>query len=444
MKIFFGSVANRIFITLLMGILITIVAMRGVAVYENYESKADTEELQIAKRIKMFVFASEELNANEREHVLALSDNVDIELSLVKKNVPVVNDNPSLASTIQEELGNGRSVIVARETGCKQRTRRGSHFLASARECQAAYIGLKTGDVLKAKFRVLRPGLQWTPHPSAPLSFFLLLVAGLAYLVARMTTRPIRHLANAAGELGRDIDRPSLDERGPTEVRQAAIAFNAMQARIKQQIQHRTNILAAITHDLQTPLTRLRLRLEKVGDGELREKLVQDLGVMQSMVREGLDLARSADSSEPMQKLDIDSLLDSVCADAVDANQDATLEGRTGASVMAQPNTLRRCLTNLVDNAIKYGHHARLQVAREENEIVIRIRDAGPGVPADHLEAVFVPFFRLETSRSRNTGGTGLGLTIARNIAENHRGRLLLRNHPDGGLEAILRFPARS
>ncbi|WP_367379780.1 ATP-binding protein [Collimonas arenae] len=418
--------------------------MRGLAVYENYKSKSETEELQIAKRIKMFVFASEELDENEREHVLALSDNVDIELSLVKDAEHAVSTNPSLTAAIKEELDADRSVLVAGQTGCKERKRHGSHFLTSQRECQAAYIGLKTGDILKAKFWVLRPGLKWTPHPSTPVSFFLLLIACLAYLVARMTARPIRHLANAAGELGRDIERPPLDEGGPTEVRRAAIAFNAMQARIKQQIQHRTNILAAITHDLQTPLTRLRLRMEKVGDGELRDKLVQDLGVMQSMVREGLDLARSADSTEPMQKLDIDSLLDSVCADATDAGQDARLEGRTGASIMAQPNTLRRCLTNLVDNAIKYGHYARLRVVREESEIVIRIRDAGPGVPAEHMEAIFVPFFRLETSRSRNTGGTGLGLTIARNIAENHRGRLQLRNHPDGGLEATLRFPARS
>jgi len=227
-------------------------------------------------------------------------------------------------------------------------------------------------------------------------------------------------------------------------VRQAAAAFNAMQARIKRQIQHRTHMLAAITHDLQTPLTRLRLRLEKVGDGDLRHKLLEDLAVMQSMVREGLELARSMDSAEVMQMLDIDSLLDSVCADAVDARQDVTLEGSTRASIMAQPNTLRRCLINLVDNAIKYGRYARLKVARDGSDIVITIRDGGAGIPADQLEAVFDPFFRLETSRSRDTGGTGLGLTIARNIAENHRAVLELRNHPEGGLEVTLRLPARN
>jgi signal transduction histidine kinase len=283
------------------------------------------------------------------------------------------------------------------------------------------------------------PGM---PYLSPYFALFLTLIGGLAYFVAKMTERPIKHLAVAAGELGRDIDRPPLDETGPTEVRQAATAFNAMQARIKRQIQHRTHMLAAITHDLQTPLTRLRLRLEKVGEADLRRKLLEDLAVMQSMVREGLDLARSMDSAEAMQKLDIDSLLDSVCADAVDARQDVTLEGRTRASIMAQPNTLRRCLTNLVDNATKYGRYARLLAVREGNDIVIRIRDGGTGIPAELLETVFDPFFRLETSRSRDTGGTGLGLTIARNIAENHRATLQLRNHPEGGLEATLRLPA--
>jgi signal transduction histidine kinase len=258
-----------------------------------------------------------------------------------------------------------------------------------------------------------------------------------------MTARPIKQLAIAAGELGQDIDQPPLPEQGPTEIRRAAAAFNLMQARIRRQIRHRTHMLAAITHDLQTPLTRLRLRLEKVGDAELREKLIGDLAQMQQMVREGLDLTRSMDSSEPMQRLDIDSLLDSVCADASDAGLDVTQSGRSHASILAQPNALRRCLTNLVDNAIKYGRSAEVSIAIENDKVAIRIRDHGGGIPAELLEAVFEPFYRLETSRSRDTGGTGLGLTIARNIAENHGAALTLSNCPDGGLQACLLIPVR-
>lgn len=269
----------------------------------------------------------------------------------------------------------------------------------------------------------------------------------LAYLVARMTMRPLKQLAQAAEELGNDIDRPPLVQQGTTEIRQATAAFNAMQARIRQNIRQRTQMLAAITHDLQTPLTRLRLRLEKVGDEELRDKLIGDLVATQAMVREGLDLARSVDSSEPLQVLDLDSLLDSTCSDAADAGQSVTLQGRCGLSVMARPGALRRCLINLTDNAVKYGHAAHVSVQREEvgGQMCarIRIRDGGPGIPPDQLDKVFEPFHRIETSRSRDTGGTGLGLTIARNIAEQHGGSIALANHAQGGLEVTLLLPGK-
>ncbi|TFW10558.1 HAMP domain-containing protein, partial [Oxalobacteraceae bacterium OM1] len=270
---------------------------------------------------------------------------------------------------------------------------------------------------------------------------FLLCIAALAWFVARMTMRPFKQLADAATALGNDIERPPLPEHGALEIRQAAGAFNAMQTRIRHHVRQRSQILAAITHDLQTPLTRLRLRLEKVDDHELRDKLVSDLSAMQTMVREGLDLARSMDSAEVPQKLDLDSLLDSVCADAADAGQNVNFSGKTGASLLARPVALRRCFTNLIDNAVKYGQFAEVSIVREPGFAVIRIRDGGAGIPESEHDKVFEPFYRLENSRSRSTGGTGLGLTIARNIAEQHGGTILLRNLPQGGLEVVLRFP---
>jgi signal transduction histidine kinase len=444
---FFGSVANRVFLILLAGILVAVGTTGWLADSERRKNFKEWYESRIADRVEQIVISIDNVGPETRTIVLETSEKFGLESSLVNEPEPKIDDNPSLTAAIKSKLGSERQVTVTKQKDCKLRERRGPdprHF----DECQAVYVGLKDGAVLKIKLRVTRQpgapggGPPGMPFPSLYFALFMLLIGVLAFVVAKMTARPIQLLANAAGELGSDIDRPPLDETGPTEVRQAATAFNAMQARIKRQIQHRTHMLAAITHDLQTPLTRLRLRLEKVGDGELRHKLLEDLAVMQSMVREGLDLARSMDSAEAMQKLDIDSLLDSVCADAVDARQDVTLEGRTRASIMAQPNALRRCLTNLVDNATKYGRYARLQLGREGTDIVIRIRDGGVGIPAELLETVFDPFFRLETSRSRDTGGTGLGLTIARNIAENHRATLQLRNHPAGGLEVTLRLPA--
>jgi signal transduction histidine kinase len=214
-----------------------------------------------------------------------------------------------------------------------------------------------------------------------------------------------------------------------------------MQARIRQYIFQRTQMLAAITHDLQTPLTRMRLRLEKVSDFELQERLIGDLSAMQQMVREGLDLARSMDATEAMTMLDLDSLLDSVCADAVDAHQSVELSGRANMALLGRPLDLRRCLVNLIDNAVKYGHQANVVVDRINGAARIRIRDNGPGIADAELVRVFEPFYRVETSRSRESGGTGLGLTIARNIAEQHGGSIALANHPEGGLEAILMLP---
>jgi signal transduction histidine kinase len=200
-------------------------------------------------------------------------------------------------------------------------------------------------------------------------------------------------------------------------------------------------MLAAITHDLQTPLTRMRLRLEKVPDPELQQRLIGDLSAMQEMVREGLVLARSMDASEAMQMLDLDSLLDSVCSDAADASQQVTLSGQAGMAVLGRPLDLRRCLSNLIDNAVKYGQKADVTVERTGGAARIVIRDCGPGIAHDELARVFEPFYRVESSRSRESGGTGLGLTIARNIAEQHGGSVTLANHAEGGLEVTLVLP---
>lgn len=460
MKNFFGSIANRVFLILLAGVLVAAGTTSWLADNERRNALLELYDFRVAERVEQIVLSLDGASAEMRQVVLQTSENFGLEATLAHDTENAVAENATLAALLRTRLGTDRQIVVSKQTGCNLRFGKlpgpGGPIERERRridECQVVYVSLQDGALLKLRLRMMRdpggahgrpPGM---PYLSPYFALFLVLIGILAYVVAKMTTRPIKRLADAATELGRDIDRPQLKEAGPTEIRQAATAFNAMQARIKRQIQHRTHMLAAITHDLQTPLTRLRLRMEKVGDPDLRHKLIEDLAVMQGMVREGLDLARSMDSAEAMQLLDIDSLLDSVCADAADAGQDVTLEGQTHASIMAQPNALRRCLTNLVDNAVKYGRFARLQIMREgsgeQSHIVIRIRDGGSGIPEDQLAAVFEPFFRLETSRSRDTGGTGLGLTIARNIAENHRATLTLRNHPDGGLEVTLRLPVK-
>jgi signal transduction histidine kinase len=307
--------------------------------------------------------------------------------------------------------------------------------------CENLNVRLRDGEQLHLSVLPPRSLVLADTDYRAVLALFFVSIAILAYLVARMTTRPLKQLAQAAQDLGNDINRAPLDLTGASEIRQASAAFNAMQARIRQYIFQRTQMLAAITHDLQTPLTRMRLRLEKVSDHELQERLIGDLSAMQAMVREGLDLARSMDTTESMQLLDLDSLLDSVCDDAADASQAVTLAGRSGMALLGRPLDLRRCLGNLIDNAVKYGHQAQVTVDRVNGAARIRVRDSGPGIEQSEQIRVFDPFYRVETSRSRESGGTGLGLTIARNIAEQHGGSISLANHPEGGLEVTLMLP---
>src|SRR5512141_1974124 len=308
--------------------------------------------------------------------------------------------------------------------------------------CQRVHIILpdESGYELAIPLPPMRPDAYPAPVLSA-IVLFAVCIALLAWLVALIATRPLRELADAADKL--DITKASepLPEHGSSEVRAATRAFNRMQRRIYEDVRERTGMLAAITHDLQTPLTRLRLRLEKLPDEALRDKLVGDMQAMQQMLQEGLELSRSLDTHEAKQLLDLDSLLDTLCSDAAEAGQRVEYIEHASVRLKAYPLALRRALSNLLDNAVKYGQRADVSLSCDEKQCHIRIRDHGPGIPLDLLEQVFTPFFRIEHSRSRETGGTGLGLAIARNIVLRHNGELTLSNHPEGGLQAHVVLP---
>lgn len=265
----------------------------------------------------------------------------------------------------------------------------------------------------------------------------------VVWISMRIATRPLRELAAHAEGLGRDLNRNPLDENGPSEVRHAAQAFNAMQARIRLHIDERTRMLAAITHDLKTPLTRFKLRLEQVGDDELRHKFGEDIDAMRLLIDEGLDLARSLDTSEEARKVDLAALLATLAEDARDAGENVVFHESGSIVVDARPQALRRVFTNLIDNAVKYGGGAEIRIACHSGQVRVSVRDHGPGIPEEHLADVLKPYFRLEASRSRETGGSGLGLAIATNLLAAQHGSLALRAPSDGGLEAIVALPQR-
>jgi signal transduction histidine kinase len=268
----------------------------------------------------------------------------------------------------------------------------------------------------------------------------------LTLWAVRRLTAPVRTLAAAAEALGRDVNAPPLPETGPLEVATAAAAFNTMAARIRRFVQDRTEMLTAIGHDLRTPITRLKLRAEFMEDDEQRRKMLADLEELEAMVSATLAFGRDAKTTEPVTALDLPELLRTVLDEAADARPEAAdrlaYDGPAHLVVRARPLSLKRAIANLVANAVTYGGSARVRLAPPEAGMVaIEVEDDGPGLPPQELERVFEPFYRGEPSRSRETGGVGLGLPIARNILRAHGGDVVLANRPMGGARAIATLP---
>ncbi|VVE86871.1 ATP-binding protein [Pandoraea bronchicola] len=261
-----------------------------------------------------------------------------------------------------------------------------------------------------------------------------------SWLGAKMLTRPFRSIASGAEDLSRSIDAAPIPETGPREARQAARVFNRMQDAIRRQVSERSRFLAAVSHDLRTPLTRMTLRLRAARDPELREQLADDIREMTQLLDATLAFLRNEEVVERFCPVDIDALADAIAQDAAERNERVTVTGST-MPIMAQPLALKRCLTNLVANAIRYGETAHIHLTDSPEQLKIEVTDEGPGIPDAQLTRVLEPFFRLEDSRSKGTGGVGLGLTIASDVARRHGGRLVLRNSPGGGLVAQVTMP---
>jgi len=283
--------------------------------------------------------------------------------------------------------------------------------------------------------------------PSASWQFVVAMAAmsGIVVLTSiwavRRVTAPLGTVVRAAERLGRDVNAPPIAEAGSREMRQAAHAFNEMQGRLQRLLENRTRMLAALSHDLRTPLTLLRLRTEGLREGEERDRMLANIGDLDAMIDATLKFARDEAAAEPWRLTDLTALLTSIVDDMADAGLPVNMEPAEPVILECQPGGLRRAVTNLLDNAVKYGKSARVELVTSPAAIRIVVDDEGPGIPDDELQRVFEPFYRLEQSRSRETGGTGLGLAIAQSIAQAHGGQIALANRPTGGLRAILSLP---
>ncbi len=310
----------------------------------------------------------------------------------------------------------------------------------------AVSLRLAEGGWLNFELRPPRPR-PWHSHSFLVAFAAMSLAAALLTLWAvRRLTRPVTDLAAAAERLGRDVNAPPLPETGPREVATAARAFNTMAGNIRRFVGDRTQMIAAIGHDLRTPITRLRLRAEFLEDERQRERMLADLAEMEAMISATLAFARDDAAAEPAVPLDLAALARTVLDEAADARPEfserVTYAGPEHLVLPARPVALKRALANLVGNALSYGGAARVELERGPGRVLLRVEDDGPGIPEGELESVFQPFRRLEASRNRETGGTGLGLTIARSILRAHGGEVRLINRKGGGLAAVATLPA--
>jgi signal transduction histidine kinase len=289
------------------------------------------------------------------------------------------------------------------------------------------------------------PTRKWGLDPFKRNLIVLVMVLLSTVVVTLIATRhlatPLERFADGARRFGKDFRAPPIPVVGPHEIRQAILAFNAMQAQIQHFLNDRTQMLAAISHDLRAPLTRMRLRGEFVEDAEQQSKLFRDVDEMQAMINSALDFFRDDARLEPATAFDLAQLLLTVVDDFKDAGGEVAYEGPARLVYIGRPIGLKRALTNLVDNAIKYGDQAGVHLKVERDRVRIEVVDRGPGIASEYQEQVFAPFFRIEGSRNKNTGGVGLGLPSARAAVLEHGGSLTLRNRSAGGLAVRVVLP---
>jgi signal transduction histidine kinase len=314
------------------------------------------------------------------------------------------------------------------------------HGLGGFRSLQVA-MPLPDGQWLSFATSVPDTGPAFSRQFLVSMAVMAIIILGVTIWVVRRVTTPLASLAVAAERLGRDVTAPPLPETGTIETRQASRAFNDMQVRLRNLVDNRTRLLAAISHDLRTPLTLLRLRAENVKDQQEQDKMLATIAEMNSMLEATLHFARDETMTEPRQPTDLSSLLQSITDDMRDAGLPVTMKPAPPLVYECRPTALKRAVTNLIDNAVKYGKTAHAAINATTTTIEITIDDEGPGMAESEFKRVLEPFYRVEESRSRETGGVGLGLAIALSAVQAHGGQLTLSNRPAGGLHAVVELP---
>ncbi|HDS1690613.1 HAMP domain-containing sensor histidine kinase [Pseudomonas putida] len=416
------TLASRLALIFFTGLVLAYGLSFGLQAYERYISSRSMMLSNLEQDVATSVAILDRLPAAERAAWLPRLERrtyrYRLDQGLAGEAMPS-SDPPMAAASIVKAIGSDYRLTFLEIPGPN------AHFQAHLNLADGAPL---TIDVTPTPVPVAR----WLP---VVLLIQLAVLLLCTWLAVRLAIGPLTRLAQAVDNLDPDQPGVQLDESGPREVRYAAVAFNALQARIAAHLKERMQLLAAISHDLQTPITRMKLRVEVMDEGVERDKFWNDLDEMEHLVREGVAYARSMDSStEATCRVNLDAFLDSLVFDYQDSGAQVERHGNSGTLLETRPHALRRVLVNLVDNALKFAGAAELHVSCEGSTTIIRVLDNGPGIPGDELDEVLKPFYRVEGSRNRSTGGTGLGLAIAHQLIQAMGGRLTLSNREQGGL----------
>ncbi|MGN7610921.1 ATP-binding protein [Magnetococcales bacterium HHB-1] len=459
--------------TLIMLIGITACLIIGAAIHLRDRGEALTlmGQAQVAQRITAISTLFDTLSAEERKKISLILETPLQYVRLLKQVSPMMQQHKSNASgerfrqLIAQQIEKNRSIKVMtirdqeweRDLQLQSNPFQSpwmSHFIQHHKThvdtmyqimpdgiSLIAQIELQDGSWMEFHNHLPRESFSWPQHLFLSITILFLVIFSLSVIAVRLATRPLTMLSAAAQALGENINTPPLPETGPLEVRLASRAFNGMQARFVRFIQERSHLLAAISHDLRTPLTRMRLRIEMLKDETLKARLLPNLDEMEKMIIEFMAYIKGMERVEKIKKVDVCALLECLQEEHQEMGREITLECHTEHPFPLMEDSLKRCLNNLVTNAVIYGYKADIKAVTTTEQLQITISDEGPGIPKEKMEQIIQPFIRLEDSRNKKTGGSGLGLAIADNIVRAHFGELELKNGYQKGLIVSITIP---
>lgn len=447
-----GGIAARLAIILMLLMLLGLGLSIGWYLKERADAATRLFAQSAARRIDNVVALLDRLPATERPALIAAASGPTMRIELkpgppppdmelmsdphalghARKLLPRLGDRPLVLTRI----GEWDRPLFGRPPPA------GDPDLFPSRQKMIVATTLADGQWLHATLATDLTSLRWAVRSAIWVLSMGLVIVLFSIWAAHRATRPLRSLAAAAERLGLDVDATPLDEHGSRELKKTARAFNTMQRRIKRLVDDRTLMLAAMSHDLKTMLTRLRLRAEFIDDAEQQRKAERDIDDMQMMVDAALGFVRGDQANEKVVRLDLVSLVRDLADDWQAQDHEVAFDGPERLAVNGRPVALKRAVANLVENAVRYGGSADIRIRDGGDEVVLTVADDGPGLPEGELEKVFQPFYRVETSRSRETGGSGLGLALARDVFRRLGGDLVLANRAGGGLLATARLPA--